>query len=290
MAGTAGAIGGLLVHRSKMIQTYSARADLLKGLRGATIRKKQLVITDAEIFRTLDLPRLAANVADFGEKSAPEDVQALSSWIITEAAQILGAKLASPQEVYVAIAEGKITRKMSFPAVNVRGNSLDTARALFKAAIDNKVGALILEVARSEMGYTNQMPREFAAVMQAAAMMEGFTGPLFLQGDHIQLKAKEVRAGGDKAAAELATHRQLISESMRYGVGSIDLDMSPFERRTETELSYADQQAENAKLTAEKVRDVRALEAELGLPWTTLLGGETGEVGKMNTRPEDLED
>jgi hypothetical protein len=65
--------------------------------------------------------------------------------------------------------------------------------------------------------------------------------------------------------------------------------MSPFERRTEENLSFSEQQAENARLTAEKIADVRALEKELGIPWTVLLGGETGEVGKMNTRKEDIE-
>lgn len=283
--------GRTMTHPSKLIRTFQYRNELTKNLRGAHInmRNKRLIITDGRLFRQNDLPLLAANVADFGPKSASERVRSLASWVITEAAQQMGAKLASPQEVYVAIAEGKITRKMSFPAVNVRGNSLDTARALFRAAKDNNVGALIIEVARSEMGYTAQMPREFAAVIQAAAMLEKFEGPIFLQGDHIQLKAKAVRAGGETADKELATHKSLIEQAMRYGFGSIDLDMSPFERRTETDLSFAQQQAENARLTAEKIRDVRALEGKLGIPWTTLLGGETGEVGKMNTRPEDLQ-
>ena len=283
------ALGRKLIHRSNLIKTHQTRKDLLKAMKGAYIRGRQLRITDAKNFKQFDLPLLAANVADFGGKSASESVRALSSWVITEAAQQLGAKLASPQEVYVAIAEGKITRQMSFPAVNVRGNSLDTARALFRAAMDNNVGALIMEVARSEMGYTNQAPREFAAVIQAAAMMEGFVGPVFLQGDHIQLKAKAVNAGGDKAAAEIAEHSAIIRNLLKFGFGSIDLDMSPFERRTEEDLSYAQQQADNARLTAEKIRDVRQQELELGTPWITLLGGETGEVGKMNTRPQDVD-
>ena len=230
------------------------------------------------------MPTLAANAADFGDKSAPADVQSLSRWIIGEGAQQLGVKLASPQEAYVAIAEGRINREMSFPAVNIRVGTLDTARALFKAAKDNNVGALIAEIARSEMGYTHQSPAEYAAVLQAAAMLEGFEGPLFLQGDHVQLKSSPVREGGEAASKELNTHKRLIKELLAAGFGSIDLDMSPFERRTEESLSFEEQQAENARLTAEKIADVRALEKELGIPWTVLLGGETGEVGKMNTR------
>jgi fructose/tagatose bisphosphate aldolase len=280
--------GSAMVHTKSMIKVYRNRGELLKfALKGAHIQKNRLIITDLRAFKAC-LPKLAANVADFGAKSAPENVQALSAWIIGEAAQQLGAKLASPQEVYVAIAEGKITREMSFPAVNVRGNSLDTARALFKAAIDNKVGALIIEIARSEMGYTAQSPREFAAVIQAAAILEGFKGPLFLQGDHIQLKAKPIRKGGADAKAELDAHSTLIRSLLEYGFGSIDLDMSPFERRTEADLSFAEQQAENAELTASRIADVRGIEGRLQTPWVTLLGGETGEVGKMNTRRGDI--
>jgi fructose/tagatose bisphosphate aldolase len=282
-------VGHAMIHRTSQVRVFSSRADLMSmGLKGAHINNRQLVITDAQAFKAC-LPTLAANVADFGQKSAPENVQALSAWVIGEAAQQLGTKLASPQEVYVAIAEGAVTQKLSFPAVNVRGNSLDTARALFKAAIDNNVGALIIEIARSEMGYTNQAPREFAAVIQAAAMLEGFTGPLFLQGDHIQLKSGPIRKGGEAATAELEAHSALIRNLLDHGFGSIDLDMSPFERRTETDLSFAEQQAENAELTARKIADVRGIETELKTPWTTLLGGETGEVGKTNTSQEDIE-
>ncbi|MBI5699996.1 class II fructose-bisphosphate aldolase [Candidatus Saganbacteria bacterium] len=241
------------------------------------------------MFTQFDLPRLAANAADFGEKSASKSVQALSSWIIGEAAPQLGVHLASPQEIYVAIAEEKIVRTMSFPAVNIRANTLDTARALFRAAIDNKVGALIVEIARSETGYTNQTPREFAAVVKAAAMMEGFAGPLFLQGDHVQLDAKKFAKGPEAAAKEIAAHSALVRAFLEEGFGSLDLDMSPFEKRTQKELTHDEQQADNARLTVEKIQEVRQSETQLGIPWTTLLGGETGEVGKFNTSREDLE-
>ena len=105
---------------------------------------------------------------------------------------------------------------------------------MFRAAKDNNVGALIAEIARSEMGYTHQSPAEYAAVLQAAAILEGFEGPLFLQGDHVQLKSNPVREGGEAASKEINTHKKLIKELLAAGFGSIDLDMSPFERRTET--------------------------------------------------------
>jgi fructose/tagatose bisphosphate aldolase len=281
--------GANMIHQTRAIKVFASREDLLNnGLQGATVSEGVLHIDNVDLFKN-SLPTLAANAADFGDRGAPADVQALSRWIIGEGAQQLNVKLASPQEAYIAIAEGRINREMSFPAINIRVGTLDTARALFKAANDNKVGAFIAEIARSEMGYTNQSPAEYAAVLQAAAMLEGFEGPLFLQGDHIQLRSGPVREGGPAAAKEIDAHRKLIHDLLAAGFGSIDLDMSPFERRTEEHLSFEEQQAENARLTAEKIADVRALEKKLGIPWTVLLGGETGEVGKMNTRKEDLE-
>lgn len=282
-------IGENMIHQASAIKVFKSRSDMIdNGLKGASIVKGSLKIDNVDAFKS-SLPALAANAADFGDKSAPANVQALAGWIIYEGAQQLNVKLASPQEAYVAIAEGRIDRVMSFPAVNIRVGTLDTARALFKSARDNNVGALIIEIARSEMGYTHQTPAEYAAVVQAAAMLEGFEGPLFLQGDHVQLKSAPVREGGASGTKEINTHRRLIKDLLAAGFGSIDLDMSPFERRTEEHLSFEQQQAENARLTAEKIADVRSLEKELGIPWTVLLGGETGEVGKMNTRKEDLE-
>jgi fructose/tagatose bisphosphate aldolase len=278
-----------MVHSIASIKTCASREELIQNvLKGATLENQTLKVTDPGAFKGC-LPTLAANVAEFGAGSATMDVRTLAAWIIGEAAQQLGAKLNSPQEAYVAIAEGKIDRQICFPAVNVRGNSLDTARALFRAAVDNKVGALIVEIARSEMGYTGQSPMEFAAIIQAAAVLEGFSGPVFLQGDHVQLKSKPVRQGGEAAQKEITAHSDLIRELLTRGFGSIDLDMSPFERRNEEGLSFEEQQEENARMTAEKIADVRKTEKELGIPWTTMLGGETGEVGKMNTREEDLD-
>src|SRR5437870_11707461 len=77
------------------------------------------------------------------------------------------------------------------PAINVRAMAYDTARAVVRAAKALKAGAFIFEIARSEIGYTEKRPHEYAAVVIAAALREGFTGPLFIQGDHVQTNAKK---------------------------------------------------------------------------------------------------
>ncbi|HQG51269.1 MAG TPA: hypothetical protein PKZ95_07760, partial [Syntrophorhabdaceae bacterium] len=124
--------GADMIHEASAIKIFKNRAELLSdGLKGATVINGELRIEDRVTFKS-SLPTLAANVADFGDKSAPPDVQALARWIIYEGAQQMNVKLASPQEVYVAIAENRIDKEMSVPAINIRIGTLDTARAMFK--------------------------------------------------------------------------------------------------------------------------------------------------------------
>src|SRR5262245_63613278 len=67
----------------------------------------------------------------------------------------------------------------------------DTDRAVIRSAKKLNAGAFIFEIARSEIGYTEQRPHEYAAVVLAAALRERFVGPLFIQGDHVQTNAKK---------------------------------------------------------------------------------------------------
>ena len=62
-----------------------------------------------------------------------------------------------------------------------------------------KAGAFILEIARSEIAYTDQRPAEYVAVMLAAALREGFRGPVFIQGDHFQVNAKKYAVDPDRS-------------------------------------------------------------------------------------------
>src|SRR5678809_1274650 len=77
------------------------------------------------------------------------------------------------------------------PAINVRGMAYDTARSIFRTAIKLNAGAFIVEIARSEIAYTDQRPSEYVAVVMAAALREGFRGPVFIQGDHFQVNHKK---------------------------------------------------------------------------------------------------
>ena len=75
---------------------------------------------------------------------------------------------------------------------------MDLARAIFRVAKNNAAGAFIFEIARSEIGYTSQPPIEYSACVLAAAIAEGYSGAVFIQGDHFQVNAKKFAQDPDK--------------------------------------------------------------------------------------------
>lgn len=187
---------------------------------------------------------------------------------------------ASINDLYLAKASGEMPLEMTVPAMNLRGMTYDTARAAFRAAVENKVGALVFEIARSEIGYTDQRPAEYVAVLMAAALREDWSGPLFVQGDHFQAKAA---APGVPKEGEIETIQGLIKEAIAAGFYNIDIDMSTLvdlDKSTEDE-----QQAANIKYSLQMAELVRDLEPE-GV--TVSLGGEIGHIGGQNSTLEDL--
>ena len=128
----------------------------------------------------------------------------------------------SIHEFYMA--RGKQEFKgLTVPAINLRSMTYDLARALFRVAKKNNSGAFIFEIAKSEMGYTNQPPTEYSAVILAAAIKEGYVGPVFIQADHTQANAKKFQENPDK---ELETLQNLIAEAIACGFYNIDIDSS----------------------------------------------------------------
>ena len=191
----------------------------------------------------------------------------------------LGILPASIFPLYEARGRGEVSG-FTVPAINVRVLSYDTARAACRAARKLDVGALIFEIARSEIGYTDQRPAEYAAVMLAAAMREGWSGPLFIQGDHFQTNPKKMR---DDPEREVAAIEALIDEAIPAGFLQIDIDTSTLVDLSKPTL--AEQQAVNSSLTARFTKFIRAREPK-GV--TVSVGGEIGEVGKANSTPEEL--
>ncbi|MBN1643927.1 MAG: class II fructose-bisphosphate aldolase, partial [Dehalococcoidales bacterium] len=166
------------------------------------------------------------------------------------------------------------------PAINLRGITYDTARAVFKAAIKDKVGAFIFEIARSEIGYTAQKPDEYAVCILAAAIREGYKGPVFIQGDHFQVNSKKYALDPDQ---EISAIKALIREAVYAGFLNIDIDASTVVEIEKPKIE--DQQEKNCRITADMTRFIREI-SPAGV--TISVGGEIGEVGGRNSTLEDL--
>jgi tagatose-1,6-bisphosphate aldolase non-catalytic subunit AgaZ/GatZ len=109
------------------------------------------------------------------------------------------------------------------PAINLRGMTYDLARAIFRVAKRNSSGAFIFEIAKSEIGYTNQPPIEYASMVLAAAIKENYTGPVFIQGDHFQVNAAKFKENPEKEVEGLKT---LITDAINAGFYNIDIASS----------------------------------------------------------------
>ncbi len=214
-------------------------------------------------------------VAVFGESRE----KALAQWLVRAIAGELGAIPSSIHDFYIARGQGKTPDNFTVPAMNLRALPYHAARAVFRVANDQDACALIFEIARSEMGYCDQRPSEYTSALLAAAISEGYQGPVFIQGDHFQVSASRYTKD---ANTELQAVRDLIQESVKAGFFNIDIDTS-----TLVDLSketIPEQQETNFKLSAELAAFVRDVEP----PSITIsLGGEIGEVGGQNsTEPE----
>lgn len=243
--------------------------------------EQSITISDHSVY-VHDLIKLRATISRLAEVSALGS-NANASWaryLIRLIALKLNITPASIHDLYIARGKGELPTSFTVPAINLRALSLDAARAVFRAAKPLEASAIIFELARSEMGYTNQRPAEYASNILAAAIAEGYQGPVFIQGDHFQVSAKRYKENPD---AEIDAVRSLTEEAIHAGFFNIDIDTS-----TLVDLSkptVPEQQYLNTKLTAEFSALIRKLQPE-GI--TISIGGEIGEVGGHNSTEEEL--
>jgi fructose-bisphosphate aldolase class II len=231
-------------------------------------------VVDAAKFRTL--------VGKLVEQSAlgSGDAPGWSRYLVRAAALELGIIPSSIHDLYLARGRGEIPMTFTVPAFNLRALSYHAARAMFRSAQKINAGAFIFEIARSEIGYTGQRPAEYATNIIAAAIAEGFVGPVFIQGDHFQVSAKKYTAD---AQGELNSVRDLTVEAIGAGFFNIDIDTSTLVDINK--LTVPEQQVLNYELSAQMSAFVREHEPA-GL--TISIGGEIGEVGGHNSTEEEL--
>ena len=243
-----------------------------------------IIQLDGGDVRILDEEKLKSELIDdliytavFSPDKATADA---ACWLIRRSAAALGIISSSIQALYEAMGRGEV-QGFTVPAINLRAMTYYSAQAVFRAALKGHVGPVIFEIARSEIDYTLQRPLEYTCAVMAAAIKTGFSGAVFLQGDHFQINAKKFAAD---PAKETQAVKNLIWEAIEAGFYNIDIDTS-----TLVDLSretVRQQQETNYTLAAELTTMIRDLEPE-GI--SISVGGEIGEVGGKNSTVEELQ-
>jgi fructose/tagatose bisphosphate aldolase len=249
----------------RVVEGYGGNVVLVPG--GVKVR-------DQSKLRSPATDRLAWQ-AVFGNGEEREAAR----WLIWELGQVTGARPASINDLYLARGRGECGG-FTVPAINVRMLAYDTARAIFRAARAGKAGAIILEIARSEIAYTEQRPSEYVAVLIAAALREGYALPLFIQGDHCQVNHKKYLADPEGEVGEV---KKLVAEEVGAGFYNIDVDTSTLVDLSQPTL--AEQQRTNYERAAEITAFIREHEPQ-GV--SVSVGAEIGEVGMKNSTVEEL--
>jgi fructose/tagatose bisphosphate aldolase len=190
-----------------------------------------------------------------------------------------GVYASSIHEFYMARGRGEFGG-FTVPAINLRSMTYDLARAIFRVAKKNDSGAFVFEIAKSEIGYTDQPPIEYASMVMAAATRENYSGPVFIQGDHFQVNAAKFNENPDK---EIEGLQALIEDAISSGFYNIDIDSSTLVDVSKPDLK--EQQLLNYEVCARLTRFIRRVEPK-GI--TVSVGGEIGEIGHQNSTPEDL--
>ena len=256
---------------------YSEKqTELIKLLDGSVeLKNGEITIIDDSILRG-SIEKLVKKAV----LSEDEVEKYLARYLVRLVAAEAGVHPNSIHDLYMARGRGDVPNIFTVPAINLRGLTFYAAKIIFTIAKEIKAGAFIFEIARSESGYTDQRPSEYAANILGAAIAAGYNGPVFIQGDHYQISAGRYN---ENPEPEMKVLKDLCDEAIKAGFYNIDVDAS-----TLVDLSVEDvveQQVLNSELTAVFIDHIRKLEPE-GI--TVSIGGEIGEVGEENSTEEEL--
>ncbi len=212
--------------------------------------------------------------------SDDSQVRHLSRVYIRKLARSLGIFPASIFPLYQAFGGGEV-KGFTVPAMNTRAITYDFAREVFKKAIVHEASAFVFEISRSEMVYTQQNQDEVAVCVLAAAIKEGYRGPVFLQGDHYQFNTEKYKEYPQGQIDEIELS---IKDALAASFYNIDIDAS-----TLVDLSLPtkdEQQKDNFEMTALLTKFIRSMQPA-GI--TVAVGGEIGHIGDKNSDVEDFE-
>lgn len=234
---------------------------------------KDNAVTDSALLTSTVIDNLI-HTAVFGEA----DLKSEARTHIREIAKSMNVNSSSIHNVYMAIGEGAIKPTFTVPAINVRFMTYDMAQIIFKLMMEHNIGPVVFEIARSEIEYTDQRPDEYAVSVLAGAIKAGYTGPVFLQGDHFQFSQKRFK---EDAETEKGKIKKLVKESLDADFQNIDIDASTLVDLALPTLQ--EQQETNFMVTAELTNYIRSIEKT-----HTSIGAEIGHIGGKNSTPEDL--
>jgi fructose/tagatose bisphosphate aldolase len=243
---------------------------------------KGSLVLDGSQTHITDRKLLMENIHSLAEVSALGESpnKGAAQYLIRRAALAFGAIPSSINDLYLSRGQGDVPFTFTVPAMNLRMLTFDSARAVFRVAKEMNAAAFIFEIARSEMGYTDQRPAEYASSVLAAAIAENYVGPVFIQGDHFQVSAKRYATAPE---TELSAVKDLIREALSAGFYNIDIDTSTLVDISKD--SIPEQQKLNYELSAMFSAYIRSHQPK-GVEVS--IGGEIGEVGGHNSTEEEL--
>jgi len=235
----------------------------------------KVIIKDTNAFQL----KVIDNLVDTIILSEDAHIKNLCYWITYNACHQLNIYFSSIQELYSAMGKKEVSG-FTVPAINIRTLTFDLAKTIFRSAKKIDAAAFIFEIAKSEIGYTAQRPIEYSCIIALAAMKENYTGPIFIQGDHFQIKAANYLKNKE---TEITPLKEIIKEAIESFFYNIDIDSSTLVDLSKETLD--DQQKLNYEVCSEITQYIRSLQPE-GIEIS--IGGEIGEVGGKNSTPEEL--
>jgi len=253
---------------------YKNKAEILNN-EAIEEKEGEIVIKDEKIFREEVIDNLVDTII-LGENT---HLKRLCYWVSHTCAEKLGVVLSSIQGLYEAMGKEKV-KGFTVPAMNIRTLTFNLVLAVYRAVMKINAGAFIFEIAKSEISYTGQRPLEYSSIILLAAMKEGYLGPVFIQGDHFQVKAANYLKDKD---AEVNPLKELIKEAIESGFYNIDIDSSTLVDLDKKTLD--EQQKLNYEVCSLFTKYIRELQPQ-GIEVS--VGGEIGEVGGKNSTVEEL--
>ncbi|GIW62145.1 MAG: aldolase [Patescibacteria group bacterium] len=256
-----------------MQQVFTSKKDL------QTIFSPILTFSPLKIHDRTKLTEFGIDILVYNAVFAKKNIASICHQLISDIATIYQIRPSSIRSLYTAFGREDI-KGFTVPAINIRTLTYDIARVIFRLMIAQKIGPVIFEIARSEIEYTHQRPQEYATVILAAAIKEGYQGPIFLQGDHYQFSKKHFE---EDKYGEIQQLKDLIRESIEAKFFNIDIDASTLVDYTQKDLFQ--QQQLNSEMTATLTNYIHQVQPQ-NIDIAT--GGEIGHIGGRNSTPEDL--